>query len=182
MTETPAPNPSPWPRRAALAAALGALVLVFEVLPRAAEAVRLFSAWRAEAALLDGGDPAVEQIRLEAERDRLARESGAALVRLPESGELSAVLDGVAAAADSAGVVVVAVEPGPPVPTSGFETVPIRVSVRGGGHGIGRFVDAIEGGPGLLRVRALAVAGPGLVGGPATAHVDLDALRAGDGG
>ena len=174
-------SPPRWPLWAGLAAALGVLVLVVEVVPRAAEAAALFGAWRSETARLGAADPA-ERARLEAEQDRLAGASADALVALPASGELSVVLETVQAAADSAGVVVTALEPGAAREEPGFERVPLRVGVRGGGNGVGRFVSELERAPVLLKVRTLAVAGPGLGPGPVTADVDVEALRLGGGG
>ena len=171
---------SRWPLWAGLATAFGVLVLIVEVAPRAAEAVDLYAAWRAEAERFGEVDPAA-QARLEAERERLAATAADALVELPASGELSAILDAVHAAADTAGVVVTGVEPGAARATAGFETVPMGVAVRGGGHGVGRFVSELERGALLVKVRALTVTGSGLGPGPATARVDLDALRLGNG-
>ena len=177
---TDPPPPSRWPLLAGLTAAFGVLVFVVEVVPQAAEAAALFTAWRAEASRLDGVDPA-ERARLEAERDRLVDTSENALVALPGPGELSAVLAAVQEAADSSQVVVAGLVPGPRRRDAGLEVVPVRVSVRGdgsagGGNAVGRFVSRLEQGEARLRVRAVEVIGPGLGPGPVTAHVDVEAL------
>jgi len=134
-----------WLRRAAAVALLGAILLVWVVVPRLSTTATRIYEWRAQVEQLD------ESARWEHKLQRVTRDSrrlktrlDSLYVRVPQGDRISVVLDSLQTNAERSEVTITAIRPQPVVPSPTYEKLPLKLIVHGGFHAVARFVDRIE--------------------------------------
>jgi len=135
----------PW-LRVAVSVVLAGLVLLWWVVgPRLSATTSRVMEWRAQEHRLDDeGALEARLTQLRGEESWLQTRLDSLYVRVPREDRISVVLDSLQTNAVRSDVTMVAIRPGRVATSATYETLPLRLQVRGSFHEIGRLVDRVE--------------------------------------
>lgn len=145
-----------WAAYAALVALCVLAALLFEALPRAQRCLALWSEWEAKRARVASRAASAGSIdRLEGRLSELKGRYASEALRLPGSGEMSVTLAALQEAAASNTVRIMEMRPGALRKQSTHSARPVEVRLRGTFREITSFLNAIEQGPHLMKLRGV---------------------------
>lgn len=133
-------------------------VFVFAVLPYASFTYEKYSLWQSQdnrIELATNSDARLQ--RLKEQKEILSERLGEMYVGLPKNNELSEVVDLIYREASKANIQIERMEPEEEGTVGTYASKSFRVSIKGQYHDVGRFVNAIEKGAYLIRMKEVAL-------------------------
>lgn len=113
---------------------------------------------------------------LQSQQDKLNKYLSRILHTLPENEEMSTIIDHIFSQAQETNVKIMQMKPGTSINEDSHSEIPISITVNGGYHALGMFVNKIESSEYLIEVRQLKVESPGSLSKQLKAKIMLNVI------